>query len=58
MSLGHSFKKYDWLNDLTLRDHQTNRLDELANLYNKTKNKKYYDEWFKLVKKTMKQLRS
>ena len=58
MSLGHSFKKHDWLNDLTLRDHQTNRLDELANLYNKTKNKKYYDEWFKLVKKTMKQLRS
>jgi len=58
MSLGQLNKKFDWLNDLTIRDEQTSRLDELANLYNKTKDKKYYDEWFKLVNKTMKQLKS
>ena len=39
MSLGQSNKKFDWLNDLTIRDEQTSRLDELANLYNKTKDK-------------------
>ena len=58
MSLGQLNKKFDWLNDLTIRDKETSRLDELANLYNKTKDKKYYDEWFKLVNKTMKQLKS
>ena len=33
-----------------------NKLDHLANLYNKTKDKKYADEWFDLVKKISKQL--
>jgi hypothetical protein len=33
-----------------------NKLDQLANLYNKTKDKKYYDEWFDLVKKLSKQI--
>jgi hypothetical protein len=33
-----------------------NKLDQLANLYNKTKDKKYYDEWFDLVKKISKQI--
>jgi len=42
MSLGQLNKKFDWLNDLTIRDKDTSRLDELANLYNKTKDKKYY----------------
>ena len=28
-----------------------NKLDQLANLYNKTKDKKYADEWFDLIKK-------
>ena len=41
MSLGQLNKKFDWLNDLTIRDKDTSRLDELANLYNKTKDKKY-----------------
>ena len=35
-----------------------NKLDQLANLYNKTKDKKYYDEWFDLVKKITKQIKS
>ena len=33
-----------------------NKLDQLANLYNKTKDKKYYDEWFDLVKKISKEI--
>jgi hypothetical protein len=33
-----------------------NKLDQLAVLYNKTKDKKYYDEWFDLVKKISKQI--
>jgi hypothetical protein len=33
-----------------------NKLDQLAVLYNKTKDKKYYDEWFNLVKKISKQI--
>lgn len=33
-----------------------NKLDQLANLYNKTKDKKYADEWFDLVKKISKQI--
>ena len=33
-----------------------NKLDQLANLYNKTKDKKYADEWFDLVKKISKEL--
>ena len=43
MSLGQLNKKFDWLNDLTIKDKDTSRLDELANLYNKTKDKKYYE---------------
>lgn len=35
-----------------------NKLDQLANLYNKTKDKKYADEWFDLVKKITKQIKS
>lgn len=31
-------------------------LDRLANLYNKTKDKKYADEWFVLVKKISKKI--
>jgi hypothetical protein len=33
-----------------------NKLDQLAVLYNKTKDKKYADEWFDLVKKLSKQI--
>lgn len=32
------------------------KLDQLANLYNKTKDKKYANEWFDLIKKISKQL--
>ena len=56
MSLGQLNKKFDWLNDLTIKDKDTSRLDELANLYNKTKDKKYYDEWFDLIKKISKKI--
>jgi len=58
MSLGQSNKKFDWLNDLTIRDKDTSRLDQLANLYNKTKDKKYYTEWFELVEKITKKIYS
>tara|TARA_R100001443_G_scaffold63500_1_gene73310 strand:- start:1128 stop:1304 length:177 start_codon:yes stop_codon:yes gene_type:complete len=58
MSLGQLNKKFDWLNDLTIRDKDTSRLDELASLYNKTKDKKYYDEWFDLINKITKQIKS
>ena len=33
-----------------------NKLDQLANLYNKTKDKKYADEWFDLIKKISKEI--
>jgi len=56
MSLGKLNKKFDWLNDLTIRDKDTSRLDELANLYNKTKDKKYSKEWYVLVKKITKKI--
>ena len=56
MSLGQSNKKFDWLNDLTIRDKDTSRLDELANLYNKTKDEKYSKEWYVLVKKITKKI--
>ena len=56
MSLGQLNKKFDWLNDLTIRDEQTSRLDELANLYNKTKDKKYSKEWYVLVRKITKKI--
>ena len=36
-SLSQSGKKYDWLNDKTVRDEDQDQLDYLANLYNKTK---------------------
>ena len=56
MSLGQSNKKFDWLNDLTIRDKDTSRLDELANLYSKTKDKKYSKKWYVLVKKITKKI--
>ena len=56
MSLGQSNKKFDWLNDLTIRDKDTSRLDELANLYNKTKDKKYSKEWYVLVQNITKKI--
>ena len=56
MSLGQSNKKFDWLNDLTIRDKDTSRLDKLANLYNKTKDKKYSKEWYVLVRKITKKI--
>jgi hypothetical protein len=56
MSLGQLNKKFDWLNDLTIRDKDTSRLDELANLYNKTKDKKYSKEWYVLVRKITKKI--
>jgi len=45
-SLSQSGKKYDWLNDKTVRDEKTDKLDELANLYNKTKDSKYKEQWY------------
>ena len=30
--------------------HLTTKLDELAKLYNKTKDPKYKEEWYKLIK--------
>ena len=33
-----------------------NKLEQLANLYNKTKDKKYADEWFDLIKKISKEI--
>ena len=45
--------QYDRLEGLSNRHDE---LDRLANLYNKTKDKKYYDEWFDLVKKISKKI--
>ena len=49
--LSQSGKKYDWLNDKTVRDEDQDKLNQLANLYNKTKEKKYKEQWYELVKK-------
>lgn len=45
--------KYDRLDGLSNRHDE---LDKLANLYNKTKDKKYSDQWFKLVKEIVRQI--
>ena len=34
----------------------TDKLDELANLYNKTKEKKYKEQWYELVKKIVRHI--
>ena len=49
--LSQSGKKYDLLNDKTLRDEDQDKLNQLANLYNKTKEQKYKEQWYELVKK-------
>ena len=49
--LSQSGKKYDWLNDKTVRDEDQDKLNQLANLYNKTKEQKYKEQWYELVKK-------
>ena len=46
--------KYDRLEGLSNR---YDTLDELANLYNKTKDNKYKDEWYKRVKEMVKHLK-
>jgi hypothetical protein len=55
-SLSQSGKKYDWLNDKTVRDEKTDKLDELANLYNKTKDSKYKEQWYKLIEKVIRHI--
>jgi len=55
-SLSQSGKKYDWLNDKTVRDEKTDKLDELANLYNKTKDSKYKKQWYKLIEKVIRHI--
>jgi len=57
-SLSQSGKKYDWLNDKTVRDEKTDKLDELANLYNKTKDSKYKEQWYKLIEKVIRHIPS
>lgn len=46
--------KYDRLEGLSNR---YDALDKLANLYNKTKDNKYKDEWYKRVKEMVKHLK-
>ena len=46
--LSQSGKKYDWLNDKTVRDEDQDKLNQLANLYNKTKEQKYKEQWYEL----------
>jgi hypothetical protein len=55
-SLSQSGKKYDWLNDKTVRDEKTDKLDELANLYNKTKDSKYKEKWYELIEKVIRHI--
>ena len=55
-TLSQSGKKYDWLNDKTVRDEKTDKLDELANLYNKTKDSKYKEQWYKLIEKVIRHI--
>tara|TARA_R100001460_G_scaffold4718_2_gene13193 strand:- start:631 stop:810 length:180 start_codon:yes stop_codon:yes gene_type:complete len=56
--LSQSGKKYDWLNDKTVRDEDQDKLNQLANLYNKTKEKKYKEQWYELVKKIVRHIPS
>jgi len=57
-SLSQSGKKYDWLNDKTVRDEDQDKLNQLANLYNKTKEQKYKEQWYELVKKIVRHIPS
>ena len=54
--LSQSGKKYDWLNDKTVRDEDQAKLNQLANLYNKTKEQKYKKQWYELVKKIVRHI--
>ena len=56
--LSQSGKKYDWLNDKTVRDEDQDKLNQLANLYNKTKEQKYKEQWYELVKKVVRHIPS
>ena len=56
--LSQSGKKYDWLNDKTVRDEDQDKLNQLANLYNKTKQQKYKEQWYELVKKVVRHIPS
>jgi hypothetical protein len=56
--LSQSGKKYDWLNDKTVRDEDQDKLNQLANLYNKTKEQKYKEQWYELVKKIVRHIPS
>lgn len=57
-SLSQSGKKFDWLNDKTIRDEDQDQLDYLANLYNKTKDSKYKQQWYELIKKVVRHISS
>jgi hypothetical protein len=57
-SLSRSGKKFDWLNDKTIRDEDQDQLDYLANLYNKTKDSKYKQQWYELIKKVVRHISS
>ncbi len=55
-SLSQSGKKFDWLNNKTVRDEDQDQLDYLANLYNKTKDSKYKEQWYELIKKVVRHI--
>jgi hypothetical protein len=55
-SLSQSGKKFDWLNDKTVRDKDQDQLDYLANLYNETKDSKYKEQWYELIKKVVRHI--
>ena len=55
-SLSQSGKKFDWLNDKTIRDEDQDQLDYLANLYNKTKDSKYKQQCYALIKKVVRHI--
>ena len=55
-SLSQSGKKFDWLNDKTVRDKDQDQLYYLANLYNKTKDSKYKEQWYELIKKVVRHI--
>ncbi len=55
-SLSRSGKKFDWLNDKTIRDEDQDQLDYLANLYKKTKDSKYKQQWYELIKKVVRHI--
>lgn len=57
-SLSQSGKKFDWLNNKTVRDEDQDQLDYLANLYNKTEDSKYKQQWYELIKKVVRHISS